>query len=116
MAAESLLGEPAGEIAIGAHEHRHAGQRARQHLRLVARVARRARARVPVADHHHAVGRARGARSRGSESRDARPCSQQHARQRSDDRRLAAAADDQVADADDRAIETRRAADAVRYQ
>ena len=34
--AEPALGEPAGQIAIGADQHRHAGQRARQHQRLVA--------------------------------------------------------------------------------
>ena len=45
--AELVLGEAAGEIAIGADQHRHAGQRARQHQRLVAGASRPARTRVP---------------------------------------------------------------------
>ena len=70
--AETALGEAARQIAVGADEHRHAGQRAREHQRLVAgRVEAGEDARA-VGDDGDAVARDAAARSRASGSPGAR--------------------------------------------
>ena len=103
--AEPALGERARQIAIGADEHGDAGKRAREHQRLVA-------GRVEIGDDARAVGDDRDAVARDAPRvavrEDGGPLAAvlQHARQIVDHRRLAAAADAQVADADDGAGQT----------
>ena len=80
------------------------GSAARQHLWLVARVLHGLEHAIPIAHDHHAIVRAA---SRVPAAQDCRTLThvEQHPRQRSDDGRLAAAANRQVANTDDRAIE-----------
>ena len=108
-AAEPSLGERSGQVPIRRDDHRHAGKRTREHLRLIARSLHRLDDPLRGAHHHHAV---LGATSSVAATQDGGPLSalDQQARQRCDDRRLAAAADDEVADADDRLGERPRAA------
>ena len=107
-AAESPLGEQAGQVAVGRHEHGHAGQRPRQHQRLVARAVDVGQHPVAVAHDRRRRPRASRARSRGSGSRGARPRPAAAARGAPRRRRLAAAADGDVADADRPAARRRR--------
>ena len=102
---ELLLGKSAGEMAIGAHEHRNTRQRARQHLWLVARVLNGLEDAIPIAHDHHTISCA-PSRVTAAQNCGTLTHVEQHPRQRRDDGRFAAAANRQVADTDDRAIET----------
>src|SRR5690242_3114109 len=101
---ESVLGQPARQIAIVAHEHRHTRQRPRQHLRLVTRrLDRRQYARTVADDHDTVAGLPLSVAAR----QNCRPLSlvEQPLCERRHHRRLAAAADDQIADADHGTVE-----------
>ena len=64
-AAEPAFGQAAGEIAIGRHQDRHAGECPRQHLRFVARLLGRHLRAVAVAHNDDAVGVTSVGHSRG---------------------------------------------------
>src|SRR6186713_2756996 len=103
-ATEALLGEASSEITIRRDEYRRTRERTRQHLRLVARSLDGLEHAFRIADHDHALvtslARVAAAQNRGSLAHLA-----QHARKCFDHRRLTTAADNQVANTDDRPIE-----------
>ena len=99
--AELVFGQAAGEIPIGRHQDRGAGELPREHQRLVAGAIEIAADPVGVAHDHDAVDRPRS-RVTAAEDRGALAHRQQLARDRRHHRRLPAAADGEIADADHR--------------
>src|SRR4029079_2003996 len=101
---EARLCQMPSEVSIGADKNGHARQRARQHLRLVARDLDWSHYANAVAHHHDAVA---VVTTCVSSRQDCRPMSflQQQRGNRGHDRRLATAAHGKIADADHWTIE-----------
>src|SRR5438105_4023316 len=101
---EMLLGEEARDVAVRGDEHGDAGHVPRQQLRLVAGSRHRLEHAGAVADDEHAFRRvAAGVATR--EDHGTLAVIAQQTRQRLDHRRLARAADGEIADADDTVME-----------
>src|SRR5712671_406293 len=99
--AEAPFGEAAGEIAIGADQHRDAGERARQHQRLIARFVEAGDDVRAIRHDRHAIA-GYAAPVAASEHSWMFALLEEQPGDVFDDRRLATAADAQVADAHDR--------------
>ncbi len=104
-AVELPLGQPASEMAIGADKDGNRRQRACQHLWLVPRVLDGFEYALAIAHHDNAIGSAATGVAAAQDRGPLTHC-EQHASERRHDRRLAAAANGEIPDADDRAIET----------
>ena len=104
-AAEPCFGQSPCHVSARRHEHRSARHFAGQHLRLIAGVVHiHMQARAIAHDDHAFVHDF--SRVSAAENRRALSHIDQHAREFTSERRLAAAADRQIADADDRRRET----------
>ena len=101
MHAELPLGQRAGQVAIGRHAHDGAGHLPRQHQRLVAGRSTVASIARAVGHDDHAVG---GVGAPVAAAQDRRPLAarDQPLGEGRHDRRLAGAADREIADADHR--------------
>src|SRR4051812_15397931 len=106
-ASELTLGERSREMPIGGDDHRHSGKRPRQHLRLITRPLDRFEHALAVTDHQHTIFVSAAAVT-PAEDRRALASFEHQTRECRDDRRLSAAADDKVADADHRLAERAR--------
>ena len=98
--AELLFGEPTRQVTVGADEHGHAGQRAREHQRLVARRLDAGEDRRSIGHHGDAVLR-RGASVAARQDGGPLAALDEQPRDGGHERRFPRAADAQVADADD---------------
>ena len=104
-ASEPALGDSPGNVAARRHQHRGARNGARQHLRLVARSLDVGKHAAAVADDHHTFVDD-FSRIAAAQNRRALSHLEQHPRDLGRQRRLAAAADGEIPDADDRRGET----------
>ena len=105
VAAEPCLGQPSREMPVRRDEDGHAWQLTREHQRFVAGASEIGEHGSSVADDHDAVRDIRAAVSARQDRRMPAALEQPRRKVR-DERRLAAAADGEVADADDRLAET----------
>ena len=105
-----MFGKPPREIAIGAHEHRHADEFTGEHQGLVSGTREVAANAVGIAHDHDAVLRP-DTRVPARENGRPLPHRKQFTSNRGNDRRLASTADGQVADTDHRPVSRRRRSD-----
>jgi len=109
----AALGEPARQIPVAGDEHRDAWQSAREHQRFISRAVEVGQESLAVAHHRHAVRRPRPRIAACQDGRAVAGILEQTCEVRHE-RRLPAAADRHVADADDRPVQSAPAVRAAR--